>query len=68
MIELNGVTSEATNIYDARHSLADAYRVLFEQWSLAFEIGAANRERGHPVDGPLELWRLYRRWRRRTED
>jgi len=26
--------------------LLDAYRVLFAQWRLAFEIGAANRERG----------------------
>lgn len=46
VIELNGVTSEATNIYDPKNSLVDAYRVLFEQWRLAFEIGAKNRERG----------------------
>ncbi len=46
IIELNGVTSESTNIYDPRFSLADAYRVLFRQWRLAFEIGAANIMRG----------------------
>ncbi|MFL6213930.1 MAG: VTT domain-containing protein [Blastocatellia bacterium] len=46
IIELNGVTSEATHIYDPHNSLLDAYRVLFTQWRLAFEIGAANRERG----------------------
>jgi membrane protein DedA with SNARE-associated domain len=46
VIELNGVTSEATSIYDPRYSLFDAYRTLFEQWRLAFEIGAANRRRG----------------------
>ena len=46
IIELNGVTSEATHIYDPKNSLFAAYRVLFEQWRLAFEIGAANRERG----------------------
>ncbi|HKP13550.1 MAG TPA: hypothetical protein VJZ91_15625, partial [Blastocatellia bacterium] len=46
VIELNGVTSEATHIYDPRNGLLDAYRVLFAQWRLAFEIGAANRERG----------------------
>lgn len=46
IIELNGVTSESTNIYDPRYSLLDAYRTLFRQWRVAFEIGAANRARG----------------------
>jgi membrane protein DedA with SNARE-associated domain len=46
VVELNGVTSEATNIYDPKNGLRDAYRVLFAQWRLAFEIGAANRDRG----------------------
>ncbi|HKQ06486.1 MAG TPA: VTT domain-containing protein [Blastocatellia bacterium] len=46
VIELNGVTSEATHIYDPRNSLFAAYRVLFEQWRLAFEIGGENRRRG----------------------
>ncbi|NIM61209.1 MAG: carboxylate--amine ligase, partial [Acidobacteria bacterium] len=39
IVELNGVTSEATHIYDPRHSLLDAWRTLFRQWRLAFEIG-----------------------------
>lgn len=42
VVELNGVTSEATSIYDPRHSLWQAYRVLFKQWRLAFEIAAQN--------------------------
>jgi pimeloyl-ACP methyl ester carboxylesterase/membrane protein DedA with SNARE-associated domain len=46
VIELNGVTSEATHIYDPRNGLREAYRVLFEQWRLAFEIGKQNVERG----------------------
>ncbi len=46
IIELNGVTSEATNIYDPDNGLADAYRILMQQWRLAFEIGSANRARG----------------------
>ena len=46
IIELNGVTSESTNIYDPRYSLLDAYRFLFRQWSLAFAIGRSNRDRG----------------------
>lgn len=46
VVELNGVTSEATHIYDPAHGLLYAYRVLFRQWRLAFEIGAQNRARG----------------------
>ncbi len=46
VLEINGVTSEATHIYDPEVSLRQAYRVLFEQWRMAFEIGAVNRDRG----------------------
>ena len=45
VVELNGVTSEATHIYDPKHSILDAYRILFAQWRIAFEIGAQNRQR-----------------------
>ena len=47
IVELNGTSSEATNIYDPANSLCKAYRILFRQWSLLFQIGAANRRRGH---------------------
>ena len=46
IIELNGVTSEATNIYDPKYSLIEAYKILFQQWKIAFEIGAENKESG----------------------
>jgi len=46
VVELNGVTSEATHIYDPRGGLLYAYRTLFEQWRIAFKIGAQNRARG----------------------
>lgn len=49
VLELNGVTSESTNIYDPRNSLLDAYRILFKQWSVAFEIARQNRLRGAAV-------------------
>ena len=58
IVELNGVTSESTNIYDSRYSLFDAYRILFKQWKIAFYIGAANRALGHRFVSPLELLRL----------
>ena len=46
ILELNGVTSEATHIYHPGTPLVRAYRVLIEQWRIAFEIGAENRARG----------------------
>lgn len=57
IIELNGVTSEATSIYDPKNSLLDAYRILFRQWRIAFEIGAQNRAAGAP---PTSVWKLAR--------
>jgi pimeloyl-ACP methyl ester carboxylesterase len=57
IIELNGVTSEVTHIYDPAVGLWSAYRALFEQWSLAFEIGAENARRGTPVTPPWVLLR-----------
>jgi pimeloyl-ACP methyl ester carboxylesterase/membrane protein DedA with SNARE-associated domain len=61
VIELNGVTSEATSIYDPKHGIIDAYRTLFAQWRLAFAIGAENRERGvSPASVPSLAKRLGR--------
>jgi len=65
VIELNGATSEATNIYDPKHSIAQAWRTLRAQWSIAFEIGAANRTRGARAMSVPELIRLLRAERRR---
>lgn len=64
VIELNGVTSEATHIYDPKLSLFDAYRVLFRQWRIAFEIGDLNRARSMPPTSARELFRAIREYRR----
>lgn len=60
IVELNGATSECTNIYDPAKSLVDAYRQLFLQWRLVFAIGDANRRLGTPVTPPLRLLALVR--------
>ena len=57
------MTSEATAIYDAGNGLFAAYRTLFEQWALAFEIGDVNRARGTEPTGVLALIRLIVRYR-----
>jgi len=62
IVELNGASSEATNIYDARNSLISAYRTLFRQWNLVFAIGAANRARGCRPSPLRALWREWRQY------
>lgn len=62
VIELNGVTSETTHIYDPRIGLIEAYRALFEQWQLAFEIGSENVRRGAATTSLWSLGRLLLRY------
>src|SRR6266513_2358476 len=62
IVELNGASSEATSIYDARNSLFSAYRTLFQQWRLVFTIGAANRLNGHARSSLTALWRNWRQY------
>ncbi len=58
IVELNGVSSEATHIYDPSRSLMDAYRTLYRQWRLVFDIGALNLRSGHRSAGFGRLVRL----------
>jgi membrane protein DedA with SNARE-associated domain len=57
IVELNGVTSESTNIYDPGYGAWRAWRTLARQWQLVFEIGHANRARGAQA---LNLRRLLK--------
>jgi hypothetical protein len=68
IIEVNGVTSEATHIYDPKLTIWQAYRILFEQWRVAFEIGAENRARGTRPTGAFELLRSMRHYRRQSQE
>jgi membrane protein DedA with SNARE-associated domain len=69
VVELNGVTSESTNLYDPSRSLVWAYGVLMRQWELLFRIGAANVRLGHRAATVGDLLRLLRdeRHRPRTD-
>lgn len=66
VLELNGVTSEATSIYDPRNSVFAAWRVLCAQWRIAFEIGAQNLRRGAAASRLSDLFKLLVQARRRT--
>lgn len=62
IIELNGVSSESTNIYDPSWSLFRAYRVLFEQWRILFQIGAQNVAEGATRSSWRSLFGLFREY------
>ncbi|GAB5496642.1 MAG: hypothetical protein Phyf2KO_17220 [Phycisphaerales bacterium] len=55
IVEVNGVTSEAIDIYDPDRSVWFAWGILREQWKLAYEIGAKRRAEGVKPMGVLEL-------------
>jgi len=57
IVELNGVTSEPTHIYDPRHSVFYAWWKLAAQWARAYRIAGINRSLGHPPMGTAELFR-----------
>jgi membrane protein DedA with SNARE-associated domain len=67
IIELNGAASEATNIYDEDNSLWTAYKTLYRQWKLVYQIGAENRGRGFRPVSPLRVWKDLREFRRIAE-
>lgn len=62
VIELNGVSAEATHIYDPGVSVWEAYRVMFRHWRLAFTIGRRNVELGARAMTVRELATLV--WKR----
>lgn len=61
IVEVNGAGAEATHIWDSRMPLMDAYRSLFRQWGLLWDVGARNRKRGFK---PEALDVFMARWRR----
>ncbi len=59
VIEINGVGSEATHIWDPETSLREAYGTQFAHYRAAFEIGRAMRARGARPSGVREMARLW---------
>jgi membrane protein DedA with SNARE-associated domain len=59
IVEINGAGAEATHIWDARTTLRDAYRALFEQFRILFAIGHANRRNGTKPIGPIQFVRDF---------
>jgi hypothetical protein len=64
IIEVNGVGSEATHIWDPDTTLREAYSAQFFHYRAAFEIGREMRRRGERPPGLLQMLRLWRTQRR----
>lgn len=61
VIEINGVTSEATHIYDPGNSLLYGWKTLMQQWDIAFQIASRNARNGHQ---PMPLKAFVAHWMR----
>lgn len=67
IIELNGVTFEATHIYHPGASVWAGWRTLFTQWRITFAIAAQNRARGHRPLTLRDVWRLVQAYHPASE-
>lgn len=60
IIELNGVTSESTNLYDPKFSILQSYSILFKQWKLIYEIGSVNFRNGNKLTSYHKLFQILK--------
>ncbi|MDX2247224.1 MAG: hypothetical protein SF052_10630 [Bacteroidia bacterium] len=61
ILEVNGVKSEPTHIYEPGFSIWEAYRVLFRQWKTIYRISMANKALGYKFPSlPQGLERMYK--------
>jgi hypothetical protein len=64
VIEINGVGSEATHIWDPETPLREVFGAQFKHYAETFRIGAAMRARGAKSSGVLRMLRDWRKQRR----
>ena len=64
IIEINGVGSEATHIWDARTTLRTAYATQFMHYRETFRIGAKKRREGWKSSGAMTMLKSWLRQRR----
>jgi hypothetical protein len=64
IMEVNGAGSEAVHAWDPKYSIRQVYAMVFAKQRLMFELGAANRARGHAPVGKRELIRHHLRQQR----
>jgi len=64
IIEINGVGSEATHIWDPATPLREVFAAQFAHYREAFEIGRENRRRGAKTSGVMMMLRDWLNQRR----
>ncbi|MCC6546367.1 VTT domain-containing protein [Candidatus Sumerlaeota bacterium] len=64
VVEINGAAAEATHIWDAKMKLTEAYRVLFRQFEILFQIGSENRRRGFKPIGGVAIVKDFLRYKK----
>lgn len=69
IVELNGSSAEATNVYDPSKTWWWALTVMSRQWEHAYRLGAMRRSMGERPMSPADVARLIGwAWRRRPAD
>lgn len=64
VVELNGTSSESTNLYDPSRSVIWAWGVLFRQWTALYQLGHRRRAEGVRPMTPGQLiaaWKSFQR-------
>ncbi|ACI49824.1 conserved hypothetical protein [Gluconacetobacter diazotrophicus PA1 5] len=64
IIEINGVGSEATHIWDSRTTLREAYAAQFTHYRETFRIGAKKKKAGWRTSGAFTMLHYWRQQRR----
>ncbi len=57
VIEINGIASLPTHMFDPTGSLVDAYRIFFQHGRLLTKIAQEHRDRDMPLDSYTDIWR-----------
>lgn len=62
IIELNGMWSLPTHIYDPKHSVRNAYKTLFYHRKIAYQISKENKKRGHKFVPLKEIRKIVKEY------
>lgn len=62
IIELNGMGSLPTHIYDPEHSVRKAYKTLFHHRKIAYRISRENKRKGHQFVPFKEIRRIVKQY------
>lgn len=62
IIELNGMGSLPTHIYDPKHTVRNAYKTLFQHRKIAYRISKENKKRGHKFMPFKEMYKIVKKY------